>query len=68
MQTNMQTKNKNAIFKLNINKFMHAHEMLELYSVIFFSCKAYINKLTDAIKTTVFNYSILLSRKVALDD
>jgi len=51
---------------------MHAHEMLELYNIIFFSYKAYINKLTDAIKTTVFNYSILIAqsctRGLSMDD
>jgi len=48
----MQTKIKNVLFKLNIN-IIHAREMLELYNIILFYVKR-INKLTDAIKTTIF--------------
>jgi len=48
----MQTKNKSVLFKLNINS-IHAREMLKLYNIIFFYVKR-INKLTDAIKTTIF--------------
>jgi len=35
---NMQTKNKNVIFKLNIN-IIHARKMLELYNIILFYVK-----------------------------
>jgi len=34
--------------------------MLELHSIILFLCKAYINKLIDAIKTTVFTVNAIM--------
>jgi len=39
---------------------MHAHEMLELYNIILFSCKAYVNKLIDALKTIIFTVNAIM--------